>query len=117
MRGDSKRPFSKLATEVSLLSLETPLVNSSLVLGLGVREPGLMMRDFVADPIKRLGERMGDPLLLDPPLLSTLAVMGDCFDGVNPRGRIFAADLGTARYDISADDCFVYESQPLSGLS
>lgn len=97
MRGDSNRPFSKLATGVSLLSIGIPLVKRSLVFGLGVRELGLIMRDFVADPMKRLGERMGDPLLLDPPLLGAFAVMGDCFDGVNPRGRIFAADLGGAR--------------------
>jgi hypothetical protein len=55
-----------------------------------------MMRDFVLDPMKRFGERIGDPPLLDPLFFSAAAETGDSFVGVNPRGRIFAADLGAA---------------------
>lgn len=61
--GESTVPFSKAkVTAGELPPFEMPLVSMRRVLGLGVNELGLMNNALVADPTKRLGDKIGEPV-------------------------------------------------------
>jgi hypothetical protein len=70
-------PFSNAPVRrSSLLPLNALFAKRRRVFGFGVKEFGLIMSAFVAEPMNRLGERIGDPVFI--PSIAA----GDCFIGV-----------------------------------